>query len=271
MSFRRLTCFISIIINYSSNEKAFIDPVLSESLKFAQDIVVSYGSHLLDGTPEDKLHLNNLKSVYPTVTFVEYEVEFSLNLSQQAGIESRPTAYWPNVARWTAVKNLRCKQWVFVIDTDEIPDGKLVRKWSRAAVPHLIDTDCYKISNFWYFKKPTYQATTYEDSPVLIHYKHLTEANVFGDWERQSIVDSSGCTLHGHTRDNDGSVLWHHFSWVRSKAGLRHKVTHWSHADEFEKVDVTALLETIFQDDNVNDVIHGYEYTIVNNTFGIQL
>ena len=263
---------VSVIINYSSNERAFINPVLSESVKFANDIVVSFGSHLLDGTAEDKLHIRELEVLYPTVTFAEYDVDLSLNLSQQPGVGSRPTAYWHNLARWTAIQKLRCKQWVFIIDTDEIPDGRLVRKWSRQVVPSLNQTDCLKISNFWYFKKPIYQATSHEDSPVLIHFDHLTEANVFGDWERQHIVESSGCTLHGNIKTDDGSVLWHHFSWVRSRAGLEHKLSHWAHADDmFHGANATELVATIFQDDNVNDLVHHYDYIVVNNTFDIQV
>ena len=272
MNFPKITCLISIIINYSSNERAFIDPVLSEALKFSNDIVVSFGSHLLDGTLEDKLHIQHLRSKYPTVSFVEYEVDLSLDLSQQSGVQTRPTAYWHNLARWTAVQNLRCKQWVFVIDTDEIPDGRLVKKWLRTAVPYLVDTECYRISNFWYFKKPIYQATTHEDSVVLIHYRYLTKTNLFGDWERDHLVATSECTLHKFTKNIDGSVFWHHYSWVRSKAGLEHKLKHWAHADDmFNNVNATELVATIFQDDNVNDFVHHYEYTIVNNTFSIQI
>ena len=272
MLFPSMTCLISVVISYSSNEKAFIQPVLSESLRFSNDVVVSFGSHLLDGTVEDKPHIENLKSLYSTVSFVEYDVDLSIDLSQQPGVVARPTAYWHNLARWTGVQSLRCKQWVFIIDTDEIPDGRLVRKWSRAVVPHLNVTDCLKISAFWYFKKPIYQATTHEDTAVLIHYTHLTQGNIFGDWERLHLVAASGCTFHGQIKDFDGSVLWHHFSWVRTRAGLQHKLKHWAHADDmFHNVNATELVGKIFENDYVNDFVHHYDYVVVDNTFDIQV
>lgn len=268
----RLTCLLSVIINYSSNERAYIHPVLSECSQFADEVIVSYGSHLLDGTAEDKGHILNLQSTYPTVKFVEYHVNLSVDMYSKPGVVARPTAYWHNLARWTAIQNIMCKNWVFVIDTDEIPDGKLVRPWSQVALPHLEHSDCFKFANFWYFKEAIYQATTLEDSPLLIHYTHLTKSNVFGDLERGQPVAASGCNMHAAVTGFDGSVLWHHFSWVRSRAGLEHKLKHWAHADDmFHNVNASELVAMIFRDENVNDVVHHYKYVVVNNTFNIQL
>lgn len=85
MNFRKLTCLVSVIISYSSNEKVTIIPTLSQSSKFSDDIVVSFGSHLLNGSAEDKRHIVKLSKRFPDVQFTEYQIDFSLNLSEQAG------------------------------------------------------------------------------------------------------------------------------------------------------------------------------------------
>ncbi len=272
MRVRTLTCLVSVIISYSSNEKASIHAVISQALKFSEDIVVSYGSHLLDGTREDTQHIQDLAEKYPKVNFVEFQIDFSLDLSKQPGVQSRPTAYWHNLARWTGVQNLKKKQWVFILDADEVADGKLVKTWLQNTVPHLNQADCYKMANFWYFKKPIFQATTLESSVLLVHFRILTKASIFGDWERTHIIEMSKCIVHDAVKDFDGEVLWHHYSWVRSRSRMEHKLRHWAHADDtFKSVDAKQLVDTIFKDDQVNDVVHGYQYTVVNNTFDIQV
>lgn len=269
---RSLACLVSVIIGYSSNEKGSIHAVLSQALLFSDDVVVSYASRLLDGSLEDTQHIQSLKAKYPQVRFVEYVIDFSLNMSKQLGVHIRPTAFWHNLARWTAVQNLKNKEWVFVLDSDEVADGKGVKKWLRKALPQLVEADCYKMANYWYFKKPIFRATTQESSVLLVHHKQITKANVFGDAERDHIVDASKCTLHDLMADFDGTVLWHHFSWVRSKSGMKHKLRYWAHAnDKFQNVDVEQMVDAVFNDNNVNDFVHKYNYITVNNTFGIQV
>ena len=272
MKGRALACLVSVVVNYSSNEQASIEAVLTQSLKFSKDIVVSYGSHLLDGSPEAMQHIQELSNKYAQVQFRQYAVDVNVDLSKQLGVLARPTAYWHNLARWTGVKHLKCRNWVFVLDADEVPEGDLVRVWLRDALPSLEVQSCYKIANYWYFKKPTFQATALEDSPLLIHKRLLTENTIFGDWERNHIVEASQCTLNGNITDFNGNVLWHHYSWVRSRYDLEHKLSHWAHADDiFAGVDAKELIDTIFKDDNVNDFVHNYEYVTVNNTFDIKV
>ena len=272
MNFRELTCFVSVIISYSSNEKVTIIPILSQSSKFSDDIVVSFGSRLLNGSAEDKGHIATLSRSFPTVQFAEYQIDFSLNLSNQAGVQSRPKAYWHNLARWTGARKLRRKQWVFVLDADEVPDGRLVRKWIHRAYAGLTAATCYKMASFWYFKKPTFQATTLEDAPLLIHYNHLTRANIFGDSEREHLVTHSQCDVQHFFKDKEGQILWHHYSWVRSKSAMTQKMKHWGHADDrFKDINVETTVEEVFKDKNVNDFVHQYQYRQVNNVFGIQV
>lgn len=264
---------VSVIINYCSNEKCFLDAILTESSKFSKDIVISYGSHLYDGTPEDIIHINEYQQKYPQVQFVSYKVDKSLDLTKQKGVTRRPTAYWHNMARWTATCALKNNGWVFVLDADEIPEGDLVKEWLNVNLSLLIEDECYKCANYWYFKDPTNRAQTLEDSVLLIHSKHLTENNIFGDFERDYLIAASRCTLkRQYNLNNCGLVLYHHFSWCRSKNGLEHKIANWAHSNDiFKGVDVKKIVEFIFKDDNVNDIVHHYKYTKVENRFNIKM
>jgi len=264
---------VSVVVNYCSNERAFLDPLLKNVLEFTNDVVVSYGSHLYDGTPEDTAHLEPYKAKYPKVKFVCYPVDVSLDLSKQKGVVRRPTAYWHNLARWTGINALDNREWVFIIDADEIPEGKMVKAWLDIVLASFLKEDeCYKLATYWYFKDPKFQATTLEDSILLIHYKHLTLNNVFGDNERDHLILASKCFLRRQVRGIGGVVLWHHFSWVRSKKCLEHKIRSWAHANDiFKGVDASQFVEFVFKDDKVNDVVHQYKYNKVPNKFGIVL
>jgi hypothetical protein len=264
---------VSVIVNYCSNERVFIDVVLRECLLFSNDIVVSYGSRLYNGAPEDVDHIKEYESKYPMVKFKCYQVDPLLDLSKQKGVRNRPVAYWHNLARWTGVQALEGKNgWVFIIDTDEIPDGQLVKEWLRGCEACLDPIKCYKVANYWYFKDPTNQATTLEDSVLLIHSKYLTEENIFGDNERDHLIPASRCMLMRETKGVNGAILFHHFSWVRPRKQLEHKLRSWGHSqDLFKNVDPGKFVDFIYRDDNVNDIVHNYTYAKVPNKFNIDL
>ena len=257
-----------MIVSFCTNEREFLDAVLRECLVFSDEVVVSYGSKLFDGTDEDLTVVRDFQRRYPGVTFVEYTVDPTLDLSVQRGVCARPTAYWHNLARWTAVQALRCRdRWVFVLDADEVPDGARVRAW--LAQTRLDRRYTYKCANYWYFKDPTFRSQVWEDSVLLVHRSQLTEAAVFGDYERDHIVGSAPTRLQRRTAGLDGLPMFDHYSWVRSRAGLQHKIANWAHRDDlFRGVDAEGVVNHIFRDENVNDVVHGYKYTVVPNRHG---
>jgi len=261
---------VSVVINYCSNEKPFLDPLLKECRKFTNDIVVSYGSHLYDGQPEDLEYINGCVDLYKDIKFVKYDVDITMDISKMKGIKFRRNAYWHNLARYTGVQALEKKEWVFIIDADEIPDGDYVREWLESV--HLNEMECYKIATYWYFKYPVYQAQQLEDSILLIHYKYLTEENIHADWERDSLIQLSGCKLMREVKGIGGKILWSHFSWCRSRQALLHKIKNWGHAsDIFRGVNAEQIVDYIFHNNEVNDVVHGYTYNLVPNRYNISL
>ena len=261
---------VAIIINYSSNEKTFID-LLKQCMIFTNEIIVSYGTHFYDGKEEDHDHFENLKIKYPSVKFLQYIVNIDLPISERLGTVKRETAYWHNLARWTAINSLSTSaEWVFIIDADEIPEGQLIANWLKEIESDLNPECCYKLACYWYFKLPENQATTLEDSILLIHKKHLTKENIFGDNERDHLINVSRCKLLRAVKDLNGSVLWHHFSFVRNKEALIRKLSTWAHINDlFKDVNPVKFTDFIFQNDNVNDIVHRYEYKKVANKFDI--
>ena len=70
----------------------------------------------------------------------------------------------------------------------------------------------------------------------------------------------------------DGYPMFRHFSWCRSINGIRKKLSSWAHANDiFKGVDIEDVVNFMFRDNNVNDFVHGYDYEIVDNKFGIEL
>lgn len=265
---------VGIIISMSSSEAPFIDAILRECALFASpdDTVVSYAQHAYNGDVEDTRYIEECANAHPSVKTVVYEVDVSLPDADRRGVVKRPTAYWHNLARYTAVRALGARvEWVFVIDGDEVPDGARVATWLRQT--DFTDDDVsYKIGTHWYFKSPTFQATTVEDSILLIHRRHLTADNIFGDWERDFLVAQSRTRLKRMMMGTDGLPMWHHFSFVRSPANLRKKLASWGHRDDMlQGANIDAAIRHVFHDDGVNDFIHGYEYRRVANRFNIRL
>lgn len=260
---------VSVVISYCSKEKYFLRTILSECSKFSDDIVVSFGTHLYNGVHEDITEIQKVAPQFPNVRFVQYEVS-QANFDGM-GVQHRPQAYWHNMARWTGITNLKTHSWVLLLDCDEIPEGdKFKIWWQRIQHTRILDVNnTFKIANYWYFKDPTNRSQTLEDSVLLIHSKYLSKHNIFGDYERDYLIKQSNTRLLRQTKGDLGEVMFHHYSWVRSRQGLEHKIKNWGHANEYSNPD--QVIETIFKDDNVNDVIHHYTYDKVPNIFSLVL
>jgi hypothetical protein len=255
---------VSVVISYCANDVPFIDKTLSECNKFSDDVIVVYGSRMYDGADADLAAIGVLSDRHEWVQFCMYDVDLTLDPYAQEGVCKRPLAYWHNLARWTGI--CRClNDWILLLDGDEVPDGAKVRRWlHESRNPETI----FKAANYWYFKHPENQATSLEDSVLLVHKRHLTRSNVFGDMERDHICisASSGAKLERLVKDPNGDVMFHHFSWVRGREGLKRKLRSFAHSqDMFKNVDIDVLVEYIYRNDDVNDVIHNYKYVHVDS------
>lgn len=261
---------LGIIISISTNELCFLEALLRETSLISDDIVVSYGNKFFNGDDQDLNSLNIILTKYPKIKFTEYNVNINLKNSSRKGVVNRPTAYFHNLSRYTATKKLNNNtKWVLILDGDEIPEANKFNEMYKSL--NLQSNHCYKIACFWYFKELKYQAKVYEDSPLLIEKKYLTEENIFTDFERDGIYHEIKKYCHRDIRNKYNLPVIHHYSFIRSgKMGLLKKLQNWGHNDDiFHSIDPETFVNHIYENDNVNDIIHNYEYNIVENIFQI--
>ena len=258
---------ISVVINFCSLEREFLNICLRECMKFSNDIVVSYGSHFYDGSIEDHEYIKQEISNNKNVHFVEYEVDVTVDLYKQRGVEKRPHAYWHNLARWTGLKALKGNEWILFLDVDEIPDGERLKAWSLET--QLDKNTSYSLANYWYFKSPNYQATDWEETTKIIYANNITEHSIFGDSERDHLQNSAGKITAHCVLGLDALPLIHHYSWVREKEVLLRKIKSWGHKDQI--ADPINYVESIFKNKNINDFVYNYKYKYVYNQFEIKI
>lgn len=258
---------ISVVINYCSLEREFLNICLTQCMKFSNDIVVSYGSHFYDGTIEDHAHIEQEIAKNHKVKFVKYEVDKSINLNLQRGVDKRPHAYWHNLARWTGLKGIKGEGWVLFLDVDEIPDGDRVNQWLHSF--NLAKNTSYSLANYWYFKSPNYRATEWESTSKVIYSTNISEKSIFGDAERDHLQNTTGDYSENGILGLDGCPLIHHYSWVRSEEILLKKIRSWGHSDQIK--DPVNYVKSIFKNKNINDSVHNYKYEYVYNQFSIKI
>ncbi len=261
---------LNIIVNYCSNEKPFIVPLLQQCrLVLNAQVIVSIGTHMYDMTPEDSTLIAELQTQFPEVHFIWYSVDTACPLPPRNPLLQRPNAYWHNIARITGWNHARKTNddWVLFLDADEIPDGPRLHHWVQTVLPLLPTDFAYKLGNYWYFREPIYQATILEDSPVLIHTSRLSTQVLMTDHERDGILAASHTKCIRHVVDQDKVPMIHHFSWVRSKDSLLKKIRTWGHQHD---MDWTYLIEKEFAGTfSGKDFVHGYTYMTVPNVFNI--
>ena len=139
-------------------------------------------------------------------------------------------------------------------------DSKKLEEWLNTK-DELADITTF--SNYWYFRSENYQATQYEDSPVLVKKSLITEQTSFSEFERGYYkyvypTNSKEIAVLGL----DGLPMCHHYSWVLDKNEMLTKVENWGHKRD---KDWASLIEEEFSREfNGTDFIHGYKYRILN-------
>lgn len=144
--------------------------------------------------------------------------------------------------------------WVLFLDADEVPEGRTVCKWWNASwglgsqSHQTMDRRVtYKMANWWYFLLPDVRSDTPQDSVLLVHSSNVTDAGLCDPQERDGILahaclaSSSRSSQQAQVQtvcsrmtmavvSNDRSVImFHHYSWVRSREDLLRKVQAWGH------------------------------------------
>lgn len=263
---------LAIIISYCSNDRIFIDAMLRECQTIgAKQVIVSIGDHTFDMEKEDMVHIEDVARRHPWVKFVLYPV-YRLT-EMQNPLTHRKTAYWHNMARIHACKQLLSQvEWVLFLDADEIPEGQRFKSWYEETKQTRLQK-IYKLANYYYFREPILQATKWEDSVMLVPRAACCYAILMNELERDGIPMITGLDCERNVVETKtGLPMFHHYSWVRSKDAMLKKVRNWAHKDDSdweEKIQLEFAKD--FDVDSDVDFVHGYQYIKVPNWFGINV
>lgn len=241
---------ITTVINYCTNDSKFLNHCITEASKFSQQVIIVYSSHFFDGTPENQdLIAQNLND-NPNATFIE----FPFNPEKEAQFNAN---YWHNMFRWIAVNHtFPTSGYILFLDADEIVESTLFTPWLDTLLYKKYDA--IKFENYWYFREPTFQATTTEESVIMVKKSSINPRNLFSQSERHALA--KGKTLR-HTLSLNQTPMIHHYSWVRTQEEMIKKVTTWGHKHDR---DWTVLITEEFSHPfSGKDFVHGYSYKTV--------
>jgi hypothetical protein len=258
---------IATIVNFCSNESRFIGSCLTQALLFSKQVIVPVCDHFFDGTPENRLLLEQIYRAYPECHFVEYPFipsEIPRHIFQSV----TPAHFWHSCSRLVGSTFLdESVESVLFLDADEVADGARFSDWLE--VSNYRQHSVLKLANYWYFREPIHQALPWEDSVVLAQAKALSPELILRQEERDALYDGLPGPKRRHIAGCDGQPMFHHYSWVRTKEEMLKKVSAWSHKNDRDwKPLVEQEFTTPFKG---TDFIHGYKYRTIQSPFDIRL
>jgi hypothetical protein len=156
-------------------------------------------------------------------------------------------------------------EFTLFIDGDELAEPQKLLQWKN---DYRTKANSLSFANYFYFREPIYRAERVEYSPIMVRNEKL-EA-LFGKNQLRFINmphERKNYQIEPVERVED--VLFHHYSWVRTKKQMLEKVENWTHHGQrnWKKL----VEEEFAQEFNGKDFIHGYKYIRVPNQFNITL
>jgi hypothetical protein len=253
---------ISCVIISNSDDLHFVYDTLTNTAHIFQEIVISIGSKLWNGDPEDHARIAAFKddcTPYTNVKVVMYAIPEDKIAAMQHQVSA--AMYWEAHARWVAYNAFeRTPGYILFLDSDEVIDGALFKTWLDSR-EHL-KYDVLKLKNYWYWREKCYRARGYlEDSVVLIKNGAFNAIHFFSNMGRHALYD--GCYGEKKGRNMGGETPFiHHYSWVRTKEGMLRKVKSWGHRND--RTDWVAMVEEEFSRPfNGTDFVKKLHYDVV--------
>lgn len=246
---------IAAIINFCSNEFPYLKECVEHLDPICDQIIVPVCDHFFNGKKEDQVTLLKIFSSFPNVKFIQYPhlgKRFSKKILKKNG-----GRIFDGVSRFIGSCYLDSSmEYVLFIDADEIIDPDRFQQWKKDFP--LDEYQALKFENYWYFREEKYQATTTENSILLVEKKALSKKVLFGPDDRDGIFKRIEGKKNKNIFGDDQKPLFHHYSWVRTKEQMLRKVLSWGHRHERNW---EALVEEEFSRPfNGKDFVHGYEF-----------
>ena len=241
---------ISTVISYCSNDQDFIRDVVEKVRPFSTEISISFSTHLFSGEFEDHQKLTtSLEQLNGTV-----KVQFPYVHGE------RPTpGHWHNRARAYGYQVLtKPADWILFLDGDEVVDTLEFMKWLDS--PLFGYHTGYRFLGHWYFRDTCWQATSREDVSVLAqaskcNFQFLDNC----PGERLGLLDPGSVS---NVRGVDGALMFHHYSWARTKEGMLTKVRSWGHKNDqpWEQMINYHFEQHPEFNESLTDFVHGYNF-----------
>ena len=251
----------STVITFSSLDDPFIDACIDGVMSTSECVVCLAYETLFDGADERRfLDAVISRNKHKAVAFKI--------LPLPVGIDSPDNSFFHNYIRRRGFEVVQASaDYTMFVDGDEIADAGLLSAWkarSRKRPASVL------FSSYWYFREAIYQSTTLETAAIMVNNSVYAK--------RVPADNTELLNFHRHERQDyrfdpmervKKPVVFHHFSWVRTKEEMLKKVKNWGHRlqeDWVSKVD--AEFSHPF---NGTDFVHGYRYRTVANRFNITL
>ncbi len=258
---------LATIINFCTLDYPFLPHLLKEAKKFSSSIYVVLADHLFNGRKEDIQDIWSIAAEFSDVSFILFPYLHKPIFWRGLSLET--TAHmWHNVNRLVGFHHLSDEiDYVFFLDADEIPEGDNLR--TLLSYYPYEKYDCIKFACYWYFRKPIFQATVYETSPLMAKKSVLTRKLIMQKYERTGMfVYAKGEKIEGVLGENVKPVL-HHYSWVRTKEEMLEKVRSWGHK---HNKDWESLIHEEFSSEfQGKDFVHGYSFNLVESFIPLDL
>ena len=243
------------VILYSSNDSRFAEACIQSLLDLNIRIHVITYSHMWNGSPEDTIKLNK-----PLIQFKENKLFNQYCVDWK---EDQTPWYWEGLGRYLGTQEvLNTNDYILYIDIDEIIDPEKFRIWIDSK--NFNQYDALKLSTYWYWREPIYQAHQLEDSVVILKTS-IAKQLQFQPGGREIYFNSTPNSVRNVGNDDP---MIHHYSWVRTKEEMLNKVSNWGHAGD--RGDWKSLVEEEFSREfNGTDFLHKYQYNTVKNKFNL--
>jgi hypothetical protein len=258
---------IATVINFCSNEARFLPACIEQCRYFSNQIIIPVCDHFFDGAPENRNLLNEIYASFPDCQFIEYPFA-PHQIPPKVFKRIAPEHFWHSASRALGFQfvNEGIKRVLF-LDADEVPEGEKFCQWLEAG--DFARHSVLKLSNYWYFREPSFRADQWEDSIILAHKASLKRSSILHVEERNAIYDFLPNPKQRKVVGSDGLPMFHHFSWVRTKEEMIQKIEKWGHRDDR---DWKGLVEEEFSAPfKGKDFIHGYNFKECASPFDLSM
>lgn len=279
---------ITTNISYCSRDSKFIHKNIHECLKFSDAVVITCCDHFFDGTPDINWNKELIQYMQnPKITIISVNWDKNLDIFGDS-------IYWHNVLRYVGYLKTQNPGYYLFLDADEIPEGDLFKKYLDSG--EYLNYDIIgDFMSYYYFREATLRSKVISGVGLLIKTNYILKDFFFTPKERwfyryvksrayeknnlpiPKIIErvsfdakhTKMINFNGFfTNRRIGQVMFHHYSWVKSKEEMLQKVNSWGHKLEknWNKI-VNDHFDTEF---NGRCFVHNWEYETVKNNLEIQ-